>query len=190
MKKLPLFIISGPSGAGEDSVIEGLRDYLRIERVITTTSRPMRLGDTEGNPYFFITRKAFQRGIAAKKFIEYAEQYNGNLYGVTKKEIDRVLKSDSVGIWKIEYKGVSHAKEIFPGIVAIMITAPLTILEDRIRRRGGIPEEQLKERLIYTKEWFKHTNIYDYVVTNEEGKLEKTIKEVAEIIKKEMQNTI
>ena len=80
-----IFIISGPSGAGEDSVIEGLRDYLDIERFITTTTRKKRKGDVEGNPYYFISKKEFKARIKKGDFIEYAEQYNGNLYGTTKK---------------------------------------------------------------------------------------------------------
>lgn len=178
-----LFIISGPSGVGEDSVIEGLRAYFDVERVITTTSRPMREGDSEGNPYFFISRREFEHGIAQGEFAEYAEQYNGNLYGVTKTEIARACGTGRTVLWKIEYKGVTHAKKIYPGIMAIMLYAPLEVLASRLRRRGGISEEMIAERLEYTKEWYEHTDIYDHVVENEEGKLEETIAKVAAIIK-------
>lgn len=187
MRKAPLFIISGPSGAGEDSVIEGLRALLPVERVKTTTSRAMREGESEGDPYFFISRETFEKGIAAGEFVEHAEQYNNNLYGVTKQELQRVMLSGKVGIWKIEYKGVQQAKRIFPNIVAILITAPLEVLEDRIRRRGGVTEEQIRERRTYTEEWFTHKDIYDYEVENKEGKLDETIHAVAKIIETELQ---
>ncbi|PIR95197.1 guanylate kinase, partial [Candidatus Falkowbacteria bacterium CG10_big_fil_rev_8_21_14_0_10_37_6] len=51
-----IFIISGPSGAGEDSVIDGLKKLLPIERVITTTTRAMRKNESQGNPYYFISQ--------------------------------------------------------------------------------------------------------------------------------------
>jgi len=180
-----IFIISGPSGAGEDSIIDGLNKYFDVERIITTTTRKMREGESNGSPYYFTSKEDFLNRIKLGDFIEWAEQYNGNLYGVTKEEIERVKKSGKVGAWKIEWKGVITAKKIYPEIKSIFITVPdLKILEDRIRRRSNVSEEYIKQRMKYTKEWLKHTDIYDYKVVNEEGKLDKTIKKVADIIKK------
>ena len=96
-----LFIISGPSGAGEDSIIEGLKSHFPIERVITTTSRPMRPGDSNGNPYYFISKEEFKKRIEEEKFFEWAQEYNDNYYGVTHEEINRVIDSNKIGIWKI-----------------------------------------------------------------------------------------
>jgi len=97
-----------------------------------------------------------------------------------------VAENKKIGIWKIEYKGVMTAKKLFPNIIAIFINAPLDILESRIRRRDNVTDEFVEERLAYTKEWLKHRDIYDYEVTNEEGKLDQTVKEVADIINKEI----
>jgi guanylate kinase len=184
MKKSNIFIISGPSGAGEDSIIEGLREYFPIERVITTTTRTMRSGESQGNPYYFISREDFEKEIKSDQFAEYAEEYNSNYYGTTIKELDRVRNSEKIGIWKIEYKGVMIIKNKYPEIVAILInTSNIGVLEDRIRRRDNVSEEYIKERTKYTKEWLKHIDIYDHTVINEEGKLKKAIQEVVAIIK-------
>ncbi|MDD5464407.1 MAG: guanylate kinase [Candidatus Moranbacteria bacterium] len=185
MQKSSIFIISGPSGAGEDSIINGLKEYFELERIVTTTTRDMRLGEKQGEPYYFIFEKEFKDGIDSGNFAEYAQQYNGNLYGVTKAELERVQKSGKIGIWKIEYKGVMSVKKAYPEIISIFVNAPsLEILEDRIRRRDNATDSYIKERMEYTKEWLKHKDIYDYEVINKEGQLDKAIKEVAEIIKK------
>lgn len=177
-----IFIISGPSGAGEDSVIDGLEKILPIERVITTTTRPKRPEEASGKPYYFISRNNFIKLIKEKKLLEYAEEYNNNYYGVTHDEIDRVKTSGRIGLWKIEYKGVITAKKLMPEITAIFIGAPLKVLEKRIRKRDNVTEKLIQERLRYTKEWLKHLDIYDYIIENEEGKLSRTIKQAAEII--------
>lgn len=179
-----LFIISGPSGAGEDSVIEALTTLLPIERVITTRSRAMRPGESQGKPYYFISEAEFKQRIAAGDFIEYAQQYNGQWAGVTKDEIERVANSGKIGIWKIEYQGVMTAKRMFPEIIAILLTAPLDVLEARIRRRDNPDERMLQERMEYTREWLKHADIYDYQVENKEGQLEATIEQVRAIIER------
>lgn len=182
-----IFIISGPSGSGQDSVIEGIRKYFPVERVITTTTRQMRPGESQKNPYYFIMKKEFLERIARNDFAEYAKEYNDNYYGVAKEELDRVRNSGKVGIWKMEYRGVITAKKLFPGIVAILITAssPDT-LEKRIRARGGMTEEQIKERMEYTKKGLKYNNIYDYTVFNENGQLDKAVQKTAEIIQKHL----
>lgn len=182
-----VFIISGPSGAGEDSIINGLQKMLPVERVITTRSRAMRPGESQGNPYWFISETEFKEKIAAGDFIEYAQQYNDQWAGVTHQEIDRVARSKKIGIWKIEYQGVMTAKRLFPDIIAILITAPLDILEERIRRRDNPSEESLRERMEYTREWLKHTDIYDYTIENEQGKLDEAVQKAYEIIRKHAQ---
>lgn len=179
-----IFIISGPSGAGEDSIINGLEQFFPLERAITTTTRAMRPGESEKNPYYFISKELFQEKIAEGEFAEYAEQYNGNLYGVTKEELNRLVHSGKIGTWKIDYQGVQTAKRLFPEIIAIMISAPLHILEERIRKRDNPSETFIRERMAYSEEWLKHTDLYDYVVENEQGKLDQAIEAVKDIIVK------
>ena len=178
-----IFIISGPSGAGEDSIIEGLRKTLPIERLITTTTRKMRPSDKQGKPYFFISKEKFLQGVKNKNFLEYAKEYNNNYYGITHKEINRIKNSNKIGILKIEYKGVMAVKKIMPKIKSILINAPLKIMAKRIKRRDNTTDEYVQERMEYTKEWLKYRDIYDYEVINEENKLNKAIKDVAQIIK-------
>ena len=183
--KNKLFIISGPSGAGEDSIINELEKLLSIERVVTTTTREKRRGESDGKPYYFISQEEFKKGVAENRFFEYAQEYNKQFYGVTNEEIQRVIKSDKIGIWKIEYKGVMTVKKIMPEVIAILITTKsLEILKQRILRRGA-SKEFAEERMIYTKEWLKHKDIYDYEVVNYEGKLDEAVEKVKEIILKE-----
>ncbi|HRZ95007.1 MAG TPA: hypothetical protein P5262_00340 [Candidatus Moranbacteria bacterium] len=179
-----IFIISGPSGAGEDSVISGISKSFPIERIVTTTTRPMRAGESQKNPYYFVSKEEFEAKIRNDEMAEWAREYNDNLYGVTKKELERVGASEKIGIWKIEYKGVITAKEKFPDIKSIYIAPPsLKILRKRILKRdANVSKEYLKERMEYTKEWMKHEDIYDYKVVNEEGKLDKAVEKVAKII--------
>lgn len=180
-----IFIISGPSGSGQDSIIEGLKKYFSIERVITTTTRAMRDGESQQNPYYFISKEEFKKGVEANSFFEFAKEYNNNFYGVTFQEIERVKNCGKIGIWRIEYQGVITAKKLTPNIIAILITAPLDVLEQRIKNRDKNASEQfIKNRMEYTREFLKHKDIYDYEIENKQGRLNETIKKVANIIEK------
>jgi len=185
-----IFIISGPSGSGQDSIIEELKKILPLTRVITTTTRPKRPGEKSGRPYYFVSRKNFLTGIAKNKFLEYAKEYNDNYYGVTFSEIQRIKKTGKIGIWKIEYQGVTTVKKIMPEIVSILITAPLSVLEKRIKARDKdkATKKYLSERMAYTKKWLKHKNLYDYEVANLQGKLPQAVKKTSQIIKNHLRN--
>jgi guanylate kinase len=85
----------------------------------------------------------------------------------------------------MEYQGVMTVKKLFPEIQSILITVPsLDILEARIRRRSHVTDEYIQERMEYTKEWLKHTDIYDHTIVNEEGKLAESVQQALAIIQK------
>ncbi len=179
-----VFIISGAAGSGKDSVIDGLQSALPIERIITSTTRKMRSFESHGNPYYFLSRENFERGITDGQFIEHSINENNELYGVTLSELNRITSKDSIAIWRVDWKGVVNIKKLFPEIPALYISAPIEVLETRLRSRDkGKDESYFQERMDYTREWLKHLDIYDYVVENEEGKLKQTIEQVATIIK-------
>jgi guanylate kinase len=78
---------------------------------------------------------------------------------------------------------VETAKKLIPGIPAILISASLEVLELRIRRRDQVTDEFVAERMVYSREWLEnHTKSYDYVVENEQGKLDEAIAKVRAII--------
>jgi len=180
-----VFIISGPAGSGKDAVIDGLCKLLPLTRVITTTTRAPRRGETEGHPYYFISRQEFEQAIAEKKFTEYSINENDERYGVTSEELDRIAHSENIGIWKVDWKGVVSAKKLFPGIIALFINAPLDVLESRLRKRDASKanDDYFRERMEYTREWLKHTDIYDSIIENEQGKLDEAIQKIFAIIK-------
>lgn len=181
----PFVIISGPSGAGEDTVINKLIKTMPLERVITTVTRKKRPGEKDGSPYYFISKKKFEEKIKNKEFFEYTIHYNGNYYGITKQEIKRISKGNKIGVLKIDYQGIKKINKKIPLIISILIKSPLEILEKRIRRRSEVTDKYIKDRMEYTKKWLDHIDIYNYIVENEEGKINKTIEKVSKIIYKE-----
>jgi len=125
--------------------------------------------------------------IKSGAFFEYSINENNEYYGVTQEELNRVMQSGKLGVWKMEWKGVISVKKLLPFIKAIFIIAPLEILELRLRQRdGGFHDEQyFAERMEYTREWFKHSDIYDFTVINKEGKLNETVTDVTNYIRQQ-----
>ncbi len=180
-----IFILSGPTGSGKDSIIQQLQQRLPLERIVNTTTRSKRPGESEGHPYYFVTREAFDISAQQGLFIEHSINENGACYGVSITELHRVVNQNNrIGLWQADWKGVQSIKKLFPGIPAIFISSSLDTLEKRIRSRDTLKDESyFLERMNYTKEWLKHTDIYDYIVENEQGKLAKAVSAVEQIIR-------
>lgn len=182
LKKTIFFIISGPSGAGEDSVILGLGKRIKFERVITTVTRKKRSGEREGKPYYFITVPKFKKMIKDGAFWEWAKVY-GDYRGATHKELDRLKKKKVLVLWKVDYQGAETIKRKMPEVLSIGISPPsLAILEKRLVKRGQDSLEEIKKRMPFTKRWLKRRRGYDFIVVNKENKLEETIDRVFNIL--------
>ena len=117
-----LVVISGPSGAGKDTVVA---KYIRKKKSnawlsVSCTSRPMRPGDKEGKSYFFLTREEFEKKIENGDFLEFA-LYNGNYYGTPKEHIEEKLKAGIDVILVIEVQGALEVKALIPEAICIFI---------------------------------------------------------------------
>lgn len=76
-------VISGFSGAGKGTVVNGLTSRYGYSVSISATTRTPRQGEEDGKDYFFKTKKEFEQMIKEEKLIEYAK-YVDNYYGTPK----------------------------------------------------------------------------------------------------------
>ena len=183
-----VFIISGPSGAGEDSIIEELQKKLNFNRVVTTVTREPRGAETEGNPYYFVSVDEFKKLIDDNKLVEWAIVYD-NYRGCTKQEISRLLQAGKPIFWKVDWQGVKTIKQHLPDAVAIFIAPPsYEALEQRLIKRGQDSTKTIKQRETFTREWLKHKDIYDHVITNHDGKFDQTVAQAMGIIQQELKS--
>lgn len=183
------FIISGTAGAGKNSVMNGLvkkRDDVAI--AITTTSREPREGESENNPYHFVSQEQFETMIKNDELLEHEMVYAGHYYGMTKKEIVEIKKSGKHILWQVDYRGHRTLKKKFEeGLIegkmfSVFIMAPsLESIEERLRKRGD-SEAVIQERLKLAQEELNVKDEYEFVVVNEDGKLEEAIAKVSAYI--------
>jgi guanylate kinase len=181
-----IFIITGPSGAGKTEVAKRilLNKSLKIQRVITCTTRGIRPGEVDGKDYFFLTKEEFLKNIKNDAMFEYAEVY-GNYYGSRKKDVESILESGKNILFTVDVKGALNLKKIDPGCKVIFIRAESPEeLKRRLTDRKTDSQEVIDNRVREALAELKLENKFDYNVINFNGKLDKTIIEVEKIIKK------
>ena len=116
-----LFVVSGPSGAGKDTLVEGLMArHDRLLYSISATTRAPRAGERDRVDYFFLERGEFLRRIEEHAFLEWRE-YNDNLYGMPRSFIEEKLRDGYDVVSKPEVNGALAIKKQFPDAVLIFI---------------------------------------------------------------------
>ncbi len=180
-----LFVISGSSGVGKGTVINGfMKRNPEFKLSVSCTTRHPRDGEIDGVNYFFLTEEEFLEGVKNGEFLEYAE-FAQNHYGTKQAFVDKCLENGVNLILEIDTTGALNVKEKMPDAVLIFIAPPsLEILEKRLRNRHTEDEETIKKRLSAVRLELERAEKYDYKVINDE--LENAIISLENIIKKEI----
>lgn len=181
-----LFIISGPSGVGKDSVIEELRKvFPRAQYVVTATTRPMRPGEIDGVHYRFMTREAFESGLEANDFIENALVYD-NHYGVPKGPIVQGLKEGRDVIIKVDVKGAATLRRLISDTISIFLSPEsMEALLERLRDRKTDDPDVLAKRFRTASAELAEVDHFDYVVFNEDDQLDRAVHQICDIVRVE-----
>ena len=183
-KKGLLIILSGPSGAGKDTVLDIVTSRTENIKVsVSMTTRKKRDNEIDGVNYYFTSPEEFERNIKAGNMLEYAE-YSGNYYGTPKEPVDKMLSRGINVVLKIEVQGAGNIRRIYPDAVSVFIMPKsLEILEQRLRLRSTDSQEAVLKRLKTAEEEIKRIDEYDYLIINDE--IEKACSDFESIIRAE-----
>ncbi len=187
MKKELLIIIVAPSGAGKSSFLERiLKEDNRLVDTITYTTRQPRGGESEGNPYHFVSEKVFL-DLKAKNFFVETANVHGNLYGTPIDQIEQTWALGKAAIMDVDVHGAREIRARFPQAATIFIRTPSI---DELRRRiiarsGGKPPADLEVRLATAQREMKSAGEFEFQLMNDEfepsfQRFKKIIEEILE----------
>ena len=183
-----LVIISAPSGAGKDTVIDRLMQTHKLDDAVvyvTATSRKPRPGEVDGKHYYFYSPEKFREEIEEGNFLEWS-MVHGEFKGVRRDVLGETLQNHRTVVVKPDPQGMRKIKSQLPEALTIFIMPPsVESLRKRLTTRGTETPEQLAVRLRNAEIEMAAAPEYDYVVVNEDGKIDETADQIAAIIKKE-----
>jgi guanylate kinase len=178
-----LIVLSGPSGAGKDTILSQIRkSAYPFELITTVTTRPRRAREKDNVDYHFVSVESFQKMIKNKELLEWANVY-GNWYGVPKEAVKRALDEGRDAIVKVDIQGAATIKKILPRAVFIFLAPPsMEELTTRLSQRRTESPIDLALRLKTAKEEMKKLPLFDYIVVNKQAEIERAVSAIEAII--------
>ncbi|TFE69657.1 guanylate kinase [Methylacidiphilum sp. Yel] len=164
-----LFVISAPSGAGKSTLCTNLRKSPDFIFSISCTTRPPRVGEVDGEDYFFLTEEEFLKKLSAQEFLEHAKVH-GHYYGTLKSTVINALRNGTDVLLDIDVQGARQIRQsndplLRNALVDVFIMPPtIEELERRLRKRGTETEEELAIRLTAAKEEMKLWPEFKYTI--------------------------
>lgn len=164
-----MIVVSGPSGAGKTSVVEGLSHNVPFHFSVSMTTRAARPGEVDGRDYYFVDDAMFDDAIESGRLAEWAT-YGGNRYGTPADHLERQLAAGNDVLLDIEIEGVKQARRLFPDATYVFIAPPsLASLRERLEARGDTNEAEIVTRISVASGQMEQSEaLFDHVVVNEE----------------------
>ena len=185
-KETLVIVISGPSGVGKDAVLTRLKESVySLNHVVTITTRQSRPQEKDGIDYHFISRNEFQDLIKRRELLEWANVY-GNYYGVPEKPVSDSLANGRDVLLKVDVQGAATLKKTISGAILIFLVSPsVEELGKRLKRRSTESASDMAMRTNIATEELQQLSIFDYMVINEEGQIDRAVEDIKAIIRAE-----
>lgn len=181
-----LVVVSGPSGAGKDTLIDAVRaEHPDLRYSVSTTTREPRPGERDGQHYRFVDRAAFERARTGGAFLE-TREYNGNWYGTPRDALELALAAGHDIVMKPEVNGALAVKRAYPDAVLIfLVPERLSDLRERLLARRTETNEEVAERLEIAHREMRFIREFDYLVVNPQGRSAEAARDLAAILRAE-----
>ncbi len=163
-------MLSSPSGAGKTTLSHMLMAADReVEFSVSVTTRAKRPGERDGIDYHFIDAVEFERRVAAKELLEWAEVF-GNRYGTPRTPVETALAAGRDVLFDIDWQGTQQLRASCASDLATVFILPPSgeALKQRLLKRGQDSGDVVAGRMSKAASEISHWPEYDYVFVNED----------------------
>jgi guanylate kinase len=165
-----LVLISGPSGAGKSTLVHALLNKVpELNFSVSTTTRPIRDGETDGKDYHFVDDAEFDRLTSEDAFVEWAHVHDRR-YGTRRDHVAAMIGEGEIPLLDLDVQGGKNVIELYGAeLVSIFIFPPSwKELERRLRGRETDNDDVIRTRLDNARWEVEYAEHYGYWVVNDD----------------------
>ncbi|HTL40224.1 MAG TPA: guanylate kinase [Pseudolysinimonas sp.] len=176
-----LVVLAGPTAVGKGTVSRYIHEhYPNVTLSISATTRPPRVGEVDGEHYYFITDAQFDQMIERGEFLEWATVHNAYRYGTPRPPIDAALAQGRSVLLEIDLQGARAVRSAMPEALLVFLLPPTW--EELVRRlvgRGTEDSVEQARRLATARVELRAQDEFDVkVVNNEVGQAAREVVEL------------
>jgi len=166
IKGVPI-VVSGPSGVGKNTVVSQVMKVCpELIHSTSMTTRSPRPGEKEGQNYFFVSEKHFQKAIQNQELAEWATVYE-NYYGTLRSFLDEQFNKGLDVILDVDIQGAASIKTLYQDAILIHLIPPsLEALRERLFSRKKGKGDDLNHRIDRVEQEMRYLDIFNYFVIN------------------------
>jgi len=178
-----VFVLSGPSGVGKDSVARYLQaEGFPLSTCVTATTRNQRPGEVHGVNYYFLSVEEFERMRRDDELLEYAVVH-GKYYGVPLMSVREGLRAGDDLLLTVDVQGAATVRNKMPQAISIFLAPPtLDELLPRMASRGTETEAERAIRFANARREMEQVPCFDYCVINYRDRLNETAQVIRSIV--------
>lgn len=166
-----LIILSSPSGAGKSTLSKALRKWdPSLQFSVSSTTRPPREGEVDGQDYYFTSIEDFQRQVADGEMLEHARVFE-NYYGSPMGPVETAINAGRDVLFDIDWQGAQQisTSALRDHVLSIFILPPsIPELHRRLVTRGQDAPNVIARRMEKSWDEISHWDSYDYVIVNDD----------------------
>ena len=167
-----LLVLAGPAGSGKSTLCDRLvAAHMGFTRVVTSTTRSPRQGETHGVHYHFFTPAEFDAKVAEGAFLEWAWVHGDRRYGTLAASVLGPLLLGKDLVMSVDVQGVESLRRIAgkdPFLARALTTVFIVVdharLLARMRARGKDDEAEIARRMATAEAELRESAKFDFVI--------------------------
>ena len=165
-------MLAGPAGSGKSTLCDRLvAEVPGFSRVVTTTTRSPRPGETNGVHYHFLTAAEFDAKIAENAFLEWAWVHGARRYGTLASSVLDLLAQGQSLVISVDVQGVEsfrRAAASNPLLARHMTTVFIVVDHERLiarmRFRAQDDENEIAGRMKTAERELREASKFDFLI--------------------------
>lgn len=167
-----LLVVAGPAGSGKSTLCDRLvKEVPGFARVVTTTTREPRPGETHGVHYHFLTPEEFDAKLEKNAFLEWAWVHGKRRYGTLAHSVLEPLSRGQSLVISVDVQGVESFRRAvaqYPQIGKHMTTVFILVDRERLiarmRERAQDNEEEIAGRMRTAERELREASKFDFTI--------------------------